>query len=55
MNVVTKSEKWEDTLPPEILQQIIHMVQNIKYGQLTIIVQDSKVIQIDKIERLRLK
>lgn len=34
---------------------IAKMLDQIKYGSLTIIIQDGKIIQIDKIEKCRIK
>lgn len=36
------------------LREILRAVRSMKYGQVTIIVQDSKVVQIDKTEKVRL-
>ena len=36
------------------LNTILKMMENIKYGSLTIIIQDGKVIQIDKNEKYRI-
>jgi hypothetical protein len=37
------------------LQTIAEMLRDMKYGSVTIIVQDGKVIQIDKTEKYRIK
>ena len=37
------------------LKKIADMIKDIRYGSLTIIVQDGKIIQIDKTEKLRIK
>ena len=37
------------------LAEVERYVKNIKYGSVTLIVQDGKVIQIDKIEKIRIK
>jgi hypothetical protein len=37
------------------LKIIVEMLENMKYGSLTIIVQDGKVIQLDKNEKYRIK
>lgn len=37
------------------LKTIAEMLEDIKYGNITIIVQDGKVIQIDKNEKYRIK
>ena len=37
------------------LEEIKKYVNEIQYGTITIIIQDGKVIQIDKTEKIRLK
>ena len=37
------------------LEEIKKYVNEIQYGTVTIIIQDGKVIQIDKTEKIRLK
>jgi len=37
------------------LTEVEHYVKDIKYGSITLIVQDGKVIQIDKTEKIRIK
>ena len=44
------SEKKED-----YLNVINNLVKEMKYGTVTVIVQDGKVIQIDRTEKIRLK
>ena len=36
-----------------LLSQILKAVRSIRYGYVQIIVQDSKVVQIDKTEKIR--
>ena len=36
------------------IEEIKKIVKEIKYGSITLIVQDGKVIQIDKTEKIRL-
>jgi hypothetical protein len=43
----------ERTEPKTYLATIEEMIQSLKYGSVTIIVQDGKVIQIEKTEKLR--
>jgi hypothetical protein len=38
----------------EIEQQILHAVKSIRYGSVEIIIHDSKVVQIDRKEKIRL-
>lgn len=37
------------------LKMIAEMIKDIRYGSITVIVQDGKVIQIDKTEKIRIK
>jgi hypothetical protein len=37
-----------------LLQQIARAIEDVRYGQVQIIIQDSRVVQIDKTEKLRL-
>ena len=37
------------------LKMIADMIKDIRYGSITVIVQDGKVIQIDKTEKIRIK
>ena len=37
----------------ELLLQILQALKSIRYGYIQIIVQDSKVVQIDKTEKIR--
>lgn len=39
----------------DYLEEIKKYVNEIQYGTITIIIQDGKVIQIDKTEKIRLK
>ena len=38
----------------DLLHQILAAIQGVRYGQVQIIIQDSRVVQIDKTEKLRL-
>lgn len=38
----------------KVVAEIVRLLGGLKYGYLQIIVQDSKVVQIDKLEKLRL-
>lgn len=38
----------------EYIQTVEELVKSIRYGTVTIVVQDGKVIQIDKTEKYRL-
>ncbi len=38
----------------DLVRQILTAIQGIRYGQVQIIIQDSRVVQIDKTEKMRL-
>lgn len=38
-----------------LYKKIVKMLDNLSFGSITIVVQDGKVIQIEKNEKLRLK
>lgn len=37
------------------LQTIANMIKDIQYGNVNIIVQDGKIVQMDKTEKIRIK
>ena len=39
---------------PEVLRRIVDAIRSIQYGQVQIIIQDSRVVQIDTTEKVRL-
>jgi hypothetical protein len=39
----------------EELKQLLEMVNSISYGSITLLIQDRRVIQIEKNEKVRLK
>ena len=38
----------------ELLQQVGEAIRSLRYGQVTVIVHDGEVVQIDRLERRRL-
>jgi len=38
----------------EVISLILRAIREIRYGSVQIVIQDSKVVQIDKVEKLRL-
>jgi hypothetical protein len=46
----------QDLQPEEaqLMRLILRAIREIRYGSVQIVIQDSKVVQIDKVERLRL-
>jgi hypothetical protein len=46
--------KNEDPLPTETLRRIEEMLRTVRYGSITLLIQDGKILQIDKTEKFRL-
>jgi hypothetical protein len=46
----------EELQPEEaqVIRLILHAMREIRYGSVQIVIQDSKVVQIDKVEKIRL-
>lgn len=46
----------QDLQPEEaqVMRLILRAIREIRYGSVQIVIQDSKVVQIDKVEKLRL-
>ena len=42
-----------NTINEEVMQDVINAVESIKFGQVQITIHDSKVVQIDKTEKIR--
>jgi hypothetical protein len=45
----------KEILENKKLQEILKMAEQIKYGSITLIIQDGVIIQIDKNEKIRIK
>ena len=55
MNTESRSSRRPDLSEDgEIVRQIIEAVRSVRFGQVQIIIQDSRVVQIDKTEKVRL-
>lgn len=39
----------------EIIERLIHNIRDIKFGSVTIIIQDGKIVQIERNEKVRLR
>jgi hypothetical protein len=53
-NQVLSIRRDEPAEHSDLLRQILKAVQSVRHGQVQIIIQDSRVVQIDKTEKLRL-
>lgn len=45
----------EDIISQENLNRIFRYLKGIRFGTVTLIIQDGKVIQVEKTEKIRLK
>jgi hypothetical protein len=54
---VLKNESDPKNVPiaAEDLKQLLEMVSSINFGSITLLIQDRKVVQIEKNEKVRLK
>ncbi len=43
------------SLPEPVLAALLEALQGVRYGTVTVIVQDGRVVQIDRTERKRLR
>lgn len=51
----TPTRRGANELSRETLDQIARAIQSVVYGQVVILVQDGKVVQIDRTEKVRLR
>ncbi len=40
---------------PEELQRLLELIKTVSYGSVTLVIQNGRVVQIDKNEKMRLK
>ncbi|WP_280139989.1 YezD family protein [Mesobacillus persicus] len=45
-----KPSEWQ-----EVSQHVEKMLQNVNFGSITLVIQDGKVVQIEKSEKVRLQ
>ncbi len=50
-----EAHKTESALTNEDLQRLLGLLSKIAYGSVTLIIQNGKVVQIEKNEKVRLK
>jgi Uncharacterized small protein len=44
-----------ESISNEDFKKLLNLMESVRYGSITLIIQDGKVVQIDKNEKLRLK
>ena len=47
--------KLKSPISEDDLGKLLKLLENMRYGSITLVVQDGKVIQIEKNEKMRLK
>jgi hypothetical protein len=50
-----KTESYREYSGKEYLEIVKKMVEEIRYGQISIIVQDGKIVQIEQNKKIRIK
>lgn len=48
------STPQQDMIPQDIMEQIEKVINSTLHGSVTLIVQDSRIIQIERVEKIRL-
>ena len=46
---------WGDAISDADLKKVIEYIKSIRFGTITLILQDGKVVQIEKTEKFKLK
>lgn len=58
-NAVRKDEpvagELDEVIAPEDLERVLRLLREVKFGTVTLVIQDGRVVQIDKLEKIRLK
>ena len=54
VNTDKKSAKRQQTITPELLQQIEELASTIRYGSINLVFQDGVLVQIEKREKIRI-
>ncbi len=49
-----KKSKDDKKLPEEVYNKLLEYLGDLKYGSVTLVIQDEKIVQIDKNEKYRL-
>lgn len=56
MSISEQKLKSNDTvIKQEEIEKLLNIIKTVKYGSITIIIQEGKIVQIEKNEKLRLK
>jgi Uncharacterized small protein len=49
------AETIRNTIEEHELQKVFEMVKQMHYGSITIVIQDGRIVQIEKNEKIRIK
>jgi Uncharacterized small protein len=50
-----KVKSEESTLNQNEIEKLLNIIKTVRFGSITIIIQEGKIVQIEKNEKLRLK
>ena len=53
--MVENNPAIQKAISDEDLERLFHLLGSIKYGSITLVIQDGRVVQIERNEKLRLK
>jgi hypothetical protein len=51
---MTETKELSPAITEEELKQLFELLRSLKFGSVTLIIQDGKVVQIEKNEKIRL-
>lgn len=55
MENITRYYKKKSEISPSDMDKILKLIKTIKYGSITLVIQDGVLIQIETSEKIRLK
>ena len=50
-----KKQLFEDAISQENLDKVFKYVESIRFGTVTLVIQNGKVVQVEKTEKIKLK
>ncbi|MDR1538284.1 MAG: YezD family protein [Clostridiales bacterium] len=48
-------KRIENVVSAETLATVLRYIEEVKHGTVTLIIQDGKVVQVDKLEKIRVR
>ncbi len=55
MEVKKDSSVKKNSVNEKDIQKIIEFIESIQFGSITVVIQDSRIVQIEKNEKVRMK